>query len=295
MKTESEGEGAPTPRARRSALVFFNPKAGGTHEADRAKLLEALEADSVDVQDVLDVDQIEAKTLRAARACDFIIVLGGDGTARAAAEHASLNGPPLILLPGGTLNLLPHVLYGERNWPDALHEALERGVVRRLAGGWANHHRFFIAAIFGAPTLLARAREAVREGRLLSAWRGARHFFKRAFTYDLTVRPDGGCRAKAEAVGVLAPSFGGAVEGPDLEWVRLDAHQLIDLARVGVRALGKGWREDSAVEIVRCKRGDVSSSGVIPAVLDGEPKTFLGKVRIRYDALGPRVIALEDT
>ncbi len=274
-------------------MVLFNAKAGSTNEGDREKLSAILEASGVSHHTIIDVDDFSSDTLSKARAFDVIIVLGGDGTALAAAESAPLNGPPLILLPGGTLNLLPRALYGERAWPDALRDALSQGIVRRLVGGHANEHRFFIAAIFGAPTLLARAREAVREGKLLLAWRRAQHYLKRAFSYQLAARPDCGPAAKAEAIGVLAPSFSGGVEGPDLEWVRLKAHHLGELARVSLRALGAGWREDPAVEILHCRGGEIRSRGVIPAVLDGEPKTFLSRVRIRYDALGPRVIVLE--
>ena len=43
---------------------------------------------------------------------DLLVVLGGDGTAGAAADLAGPYGPLLAPLPGGTMNMLPHALYG---------------------------------------------------------------------------------------------------------------------------------------------------------------------------------------
>src|SRR5690349_19866349 len=47
---------------------------------------------------------------------DLMIVLAGDGTARAACELAGAEGPLIAPLPGGTMNLLPKALYGDRDW-----------------------------------------------------------------------------------------------------------------------------------------------------------------------------------
>jgi hypothetical protein len=97
-----------------------------------------------------------------------------------------------------------------------------------------------------------------------------------------------------EAVGVLLPSFSGGLEADDLEWVRLDARHVFDLARVGFRALTAGWRNDPAIEIVRTTSGDLDAAfGYVHATLDGEPRRFYSRVHIKYDPRGPRVLALE--
>ncbi len=140
------------------ALVLFNENSGSVRAPDREKLLEQLQAAGVEEVTVLGVDQLDSVFARAGSA-DFILVLGGDGTARAIAALAPGDAPPLLLLPGGTLNLLPKSLYGDLAWPQALEAALAHGEVRRLTGGKANGESFFIAAMFGAPTLLAGARE----------------------------------------------------------------------------------------------------------------------------------------
>jgi diacylglycerol kinase family enzyme len=283
----------PIPRAGAKALILFNEKAGSVRPGDRLKLTDKLAAAGVEHIVFAGPERIQ-RAMRRAGEFDVVIVLGGDGTARAAAEHAPRDGPPLLILPGGTLNILPRALLGERDWPDALEIALEQGIVKRLTAARANGEPFFVAAAFGAPTLLARAREAVREGRLLLAVRRFRRFLRRSFARSIRARPDRQPMRAAEAVGVLCPSFSGEVEANCLEWVRLDARHLLDLARVSVRAMTEGWRKDPSVEIGTCRTGDIVSLGLIPATLDGEPRTFVSRVRITFDPKGPRVIVVEE-
>jgi hypothetical protein len=133
----------------------------------------------------------------------------------------------------------------------------------------------------------------VRAGHYLRAKRGLRHFAKRVLTRKIRGRPDGRRMRKAEAVGVMCPSFFGQVEGERLEWARLQADGYIDLARSGYAAFNDGWREDPNVEHCRCLGGDIVSNGIIPATLDGEPTTFVSRVRISFQPKGPRVIALQ--
>lgn len=98
---------------------------------------------------------------------------------------------------------------------------------------------------------------------------------------------------EAEGIGALCPSFSGVVEGQAFEWVRLDAKNAIDLARLTIRAMSPDWRNDEVVDVRTTTRGEIRSVGVIPATLDGEPTTFLSRIRLSYDRNGPRVIAVE--
>lgn len=287
-----EGHKRPLPD-NANALILFNQNAGSVKQGDREKLVAAVTAAGCTQYTVLGIDKLSKKLFDRNRGFDVIIVLGGDGTAKAAAELAPRDGAPLILLPGGTLNVLPQALYGPLAWPEALKAALERGVIKRMPIGRANGDTFFVAAMFGAPTLLARAREAMREGKPLTALGRVRHFLHRAFARDIRARCGDNKFRKTEAAAVLCPSFSGVLEGERMEFVRLDVRHLGDLARVSMRALWAGWRNDSTVEVEHCNRADVYSYGMIPAALDGEPKMFISNVRISYNPNGPRVIALD--
>ena len=295
MQPAAETSPAPTRAAVRvrRALVLLNEKAGSVGPKAGAQLIEALNAGGVEQFTIVDATKMSSRHFQRASQFDAIIVLGGDGTARYAADLAPRNGPPLILLPGGTLNILPKALYGELAWPEAIKAVLERGVERRLPVGRANGEAFYVAGLFGPTTLLALARESVREGKPLKALQRLRHALNRSFTRSIRARSGTGKMRKAEGIGVLLPSFSGGIESDHLEWVRLDAKHLLDLARVSLRAITAGWRNDSTVEIGECRTGDIYASGIIPATLDGEPRTFLSYVRITFDQHGPKVLALE--
>ena len=286
--------GVGAPRTFKRALILFNEKAGSLSAGDGEKLIEAVKAAGIENFKLLGPEKMTPQVFARARDFDVMIVLGGDGTARAAAELMPRDGPPLMLLAGGTLNVLPRALYGDLAWPAALAAALERGVVRRLPMGKANGVPFFVGALFGAPAILARAREAVREGRFVAAWRGLRHYMQRSFARRLHAGCDGKRLRRSEAIAVLCGAFTGELSADGLEWVRFDAKGPSDIARLGLKALSQAWREDKTVEICACSRGQIYSPGVIPASLDGEPRTFLSSVRISYDAKGPRVLALEE-
>lgn len=276
----------------KKVLVLLNEKAGSVGPKAGAQLIDALNAGGVEQFTIVDATQMSSRHFRRASHYDAIVVLGGDGTARSAAGLAPRNGPPLILLPGGTLNILPKALYGELAWPQAIAAVLERGVECRLPVGRANGEAFYVAGLFGPTTLLALARESVREGNPVKAFQRLRHALNRSFTRSIRARAGEGKMRKAEGIGVLLPSFSGGIESDHLEWVRLDAKHLLDLARVSLRAITADWRNDSTVEISTTRSGDIYTSGIIPATLDGEPRTFLSYVRITFDQHGPKVLAL---
>lgn len=282
----------PNAVAARKALVLLNEKAGSVQPGDGERLIAGLREGGIEQFAIVGAGRMSRRLFAQARNFDIIIVLGGDGTARGAAALAPRDGPPLVLLPGGTLNILPKALYGDLPWPEALKAVLERGVEKRMPTGVVNGERFFVAAMFGAPTVLARVREAAREGQFAKAFGRMGSYFKRAFTRGLRARANRDAFRKAEAVGALLPSFGGGLEGEGLEWVHLKANHFVDLARVSVRALGEGWRQDNAVDIYPARNGDIVSAGMIPATLDGEPHNFFSRVHVTYDAKGVRVLAL---
>lgn len=278
----------------KKVLVLLNAKAGSVGPKAGAQLVEALNAGGIQQFTIVDATKMSSRHFQRASQYDAIVVLGGDGTARYAADLAPRNGPPLILLPGGTLNILPKALYGELPWPQAIAAVLERGVERRLPVGYANGETFYVAGLFGPTTLLALARESVREGNPLKAFQRLRHALNRSFTRSIRARAGKEKMRKAEGIGVLLPSFSGGIESDHLEWVRLDAKHFLDLARVSLRAITADWRNDSTVEISATKTGDIYAAGIIPATLDGEPRTFLSSVRITFNEHGPKVLALAE-
>lgn len=223
---------------------------------------------------------------------DLLITLAGDGTVRAAAELCGPNGPMIAPLPGGTMNMLPHAVYGARPWQDALRLALEEGRERNLGGGCIEGHRFLCAAILGSPARLAAAREAARSGKPLIAFARARHALRRAFTGRLRYQLDDRPRGKAESLVLICPIASKAMhaEDPVLEAAALNPSGAGEILRLGINALVRDWRVDPSVDNEVCRRARVWSAQGIPALLDGETVRLPSVTEIRYDPKVCRVL-----
>lgn len=229
---------------------------------------------------------------------DLVVILAGDGTARFAAQLAGGHGPLIAPLPGGTMNMLPHAVYGQRSWRDALIVALSEGVPRSVSGGEVGGAHFYVAAMLGSPALFADAREAVRERRFWLAVRRSRRAFSRLFSGRLRVSLDSGEVHKVEALTLMCPLVSRALNDDEggLEAVEIDPKDVLEALRLGTRTLLTGllgdWRQDPAVNTELCKHGRVGMrGGVIPALLDGEPHRLRSPAQIRFLPRAMRVLA----
>ena len=170
---EAPTGGTLTPHAALKRVVMLvNPLSGGVGpraQAEAETLLAGypLEAEIVVLEGSKIDSQIEAAF---AAKPDLLVVLAGDGTARAVASRAKPGGPLIAPLPGGTMNMLPKALYGTADWKLALKRALEEGEPQPVSGGMVAGEAFYCAAILGSPALWAPAREAMRVGKLGLAW-----------------------------------------------------------------------------------------------------------------------------
>jgi diacylglycerol kinase family enzyme len=229
---------------------------------------------------------------------DLLVVLAGDGTARAAASLCGPGGPLLAPLAGGTMNMLPHALYGPRDWRLALVDALENGVETPVSGGEVDGRHFHVAAILGEPALWAEAREAARMHHPQLAWRKARRAWRRAFSHRIRYRLDNGPLVKTLALTLMCPLVSKAMHGDEraLEAARLDPRGVADALRLGARtALSRlvgDWRDDPSVEVTSCREGVVWSGGPqLTAILDGEPMRLHRQSQIRFLPVAFRALA----
>ncbi len=229
---------------------------------------------------------------------DLLIVVAGDGTARAAASLCGEDGPLLAPLAGGTMNILPHALYGPKDWKSALHETLERGCVRPVSGGEVNGERFHVAAILGPPALWAEAREAARVGRLRQAWRKAGIAWRRAFHNSLDFSLEGGRLQRAEALTLICPLVSRAMSADELALEAAAFHPAspAEAVRLGLHALLSDiigdWRKDPAADVTRCQSGMAAAGGAsVHAILDGEPIRVGRQARFSFVPLAFRALA----
>lgn len=222
---------------------------------------------------------------------DVLVVLGGDGTIGAAATLCGEVGPYLIPLPGGTMNMLPKALYGPVDWQSALKATLESAEVKNVSGGSAEGHRFYCAAILGAPSLWADAREAVREGNLVEAAKRAVTATRRSLS-DAIDYEFGAMTGSADAVAVICPLISQAMDGDEaaLEAVALDPGTAAGLFGLAFHAAFDGWRNDPSVTRAKVKCVDVRAHGEIPVILDGEKIEIDREVKITFLPLAFRAL-----
>jgi diacylglycerol kinase family enzyme len=203
---------------------------------------------------------------------DVLVVLGGDGTIRTAAEGCTEEGPYLIPLPGGTLNMLARALYGDVSWEDALKNTLAAPSTRVLSGGRVADKRFFIAAIVGAPSLWAEARESLREGEIVGAIEKGSIAFQHMFETKVQYLISGRIKGEAEAVVLICPLISEQMSDSEqaLETAVIDVESAAEVIGLATAAAFGKWRDDRNVLLTKTKRVAMQSGKDIPAILDGE-------------------------
>src|ERR1043166_191972 len=209
---------------------------------------------------------------------DVLIVLGGDGTIRTAAEACAEKGSYLIPLPGGTMNMLSRALYGEMAWEEALKNTLTAPSPKALSGGRVSDKQFFIAAIVGAPTLWTEARESIRERDIGDAIEKGTVAFRNMFESKVRYFISGKKKGEAEAVAVICPLISEEMSDSEqaLEAAAIEVENVAEvIGLLTVAAFGK-WRDNRNIVLTKTNQVRVQSNKDIPGILDGE-KVNLGR------------------
>lgn len=215
---------------------------------------------------------------------DALIVLGGDGTIRTAAEKCGDAGILFIALPGGTMNMLPKGLYGERSWQGVLSETIAKPYITTIGGGTVSGYRFFCAGIFGAPSHWAEAREALRANRLREAFDRALRAYRRSFAARLRYHFGPGGDGTATALAVICPLISKSMpsDAPALEAAALNPRDLGDAFSLALTGVFSDWRADANVTTCAAQTIQISSRKAIPALLDGEMVRLDRAAEIRF-------------
>ena len=203
---------------------------------------------------------------------DVLIVLGGDGTIRTAAEACAEKGSYLIPLPGGTMNMLPRALYGDVAWEESLKNTLAAPSLKVLSGGRIAGKQFLIAAIVGAPALLVEPRESMREGNIVDAIEKGSVAFRNMFETKVQYLISDGMKGEAKAVALICPLISEQMSDSEqaLEAAVIDVESATEVIGLATTAAFGKWRDDRNILLTKTKRVDVQSSKDIPATLDGE-------------------------
>jgi diacylglycerol kinase family enzyme len=227
---------------------------------------------------------------------ELLIVLGGDGTIRTAAETCAEKGPFLIPLPGGTMNMLPRALYGEMSWEDALKVTLAAPSAKVLSGGRIADKQFFIAAIVGAPALWAEPREAIREGDIVDALKKGSVAFRNMFETKVQYLISSEIKGEAEAVALICPLISEQMSDQEqaLEAAVIDVESAAEVIGLASTAAFGKWRDNRNILLTKTKRVDVRSSKDIPAMLDGENVSLGTSAEINFVSKALTVIVPDE-
>ncbi len=284
--TETAAETSVATPGAGGTVLIANP----TKVADLAALLERVADRSAELG--LPVPRLVTTTVEdpgvgqardaAAQGAGLVLVAGGDGTVRAAAEGLAHSGARLGILPQGTGNLLARNLDIPQDEDDALDVALtgaDRTIdLGRLDDGTA----FAVMAGAGFDALMMREapeglKSAVGWGAyVVGGLRGLRHR-----RLHLTLRLDDAPPRQALVRTVLVGNVGTLTAGLQLLPDASPDDGLLDVALVAPRSL-KDWivlvaggvvgrhRPDTRLELLRARRVEVRTRRAEARQVDGD-------------------------
>ncbi len=261
------------------SIVLFNPKSGSVPADARAKLTAVLREGGINGADLIESDpgncENQLKEL-ADMAPDLFVVWGGDGTIRSALTIVGPITPNLLILPGGTMNLLPRSIHGEKAWDVVLRDVLKGPKLKRLSAGEVNGDRFYCAMMAGAPAYFAEARESVRRGDLARAAAQTGAAIEVLKSMHLQATYGDGCSFAGTALPTS--SFVGAIigsltkAGKGMEVTSLANPTTTGAMNVVWTSFFTDWRNAPGVEVAPATSLDIGAEdgGDIPAIADGE-------------------------
>jgi hypothetical protein len=99
---------------------------------------------------------------------DLLAVFAGDGTTNSVIGNLAGWGGAILVLPGGTMNLLYHRLHGEQNFEEVIHLAAAGKAVRHRPGVIrCRHGTAYVDLLAGPGTSWYDVREAMRDSDVL--------------------------------------------------------------------------------------------------------------------------------
>jgi len=270
-------------------IALFNPASGSVNADGGERLGAALEAAGVRGADIVEIDRDDCETqlkqLAAAKP-DLFVVWGGDGTLRSALGVVGKVTPNLLLLPGGTMNLLVRSIHGEKTWEQVLSDTLAAPKRVTLPAGKVNDEFFYCAMLAGAPARFAEARESLRRGELVKAASEARAAIETLGTLHLEARYRDGYsfeRATLPTTSVIGALVGALARDHAMEIATLAEPSAGAALNVVWSSFISDWRNAPGITIVPARSLVIEAEdGDIPVIVDGEAIEAGDRVQVKY-------------
>jgi diacylglycerol kinase family enzyme len=270
-------------------IALFNPASGSVSADGGERLRMALEAAGVHGAQMVEIDPTNCETqleqLADAKP-DMFVVWGGDGTLRSALTTVGKVTPNLLLLPGGTMNLLARSNQGEKTWEQVLTDVLAAPKRVTLPAGKVNNEIFYCAMLAGAPAQLAEARESLRRGELVKAATEARAALDTLGTLHLDARYRNGYtfeRSTLPSTSVIGVLVGPLARDHVMEIAALAGSTAGAALGVVWSSFISDWRTSTGITIVPARSLVIEAEdGDIPVIVDGEAMEAGDTVRVNY-------------
>ena len=254
---------------------------GDGWEASLAQAFEARGATIIGTTDFPDEDLPDAAALDGAQA-DLVAVAAGDGTINATARALDDWSGALLILPGGTMNLLAKALHGDAT-PEAIIAAIsDPPQAAPLPTIDCGETRALVGAIIGPGARWVHVREAVRKGR----WGRLRHVIRLAYVRSLSRAVhlrSGGRRSRGYRAVFIHTS------DDALSVVKVRARGWADGARLGFSYLAGVWENARGIETATVDALTLAEDQPVFALFDGEPAYLSpdarftpGRTRLRF-------------
>ncbi|MDZ4762835.1 MAG: diacylglycerol kinase family protein [Alphaproteobacteria bacterium] len=271
-------------------IALVNPASGGVTVDGAERMREALEAAGLKSTEVVEIDLDACEnqmSLIADSDPDLFIVWGGDGTLRSALSTVGKKTPNLVLLPGGTMNLLTKSLHGDKPWNTILNEVIAGPRQRKITAGEINGEIFYCAMLAGAPARFAEARESIRKGEIGKGVAAARAALDTLQTIHLNARYGEGYSFTDDylpTTSVIGALVGPLVKSGRMEIAALAEPTTMSALNVVWTSFLSDWRDAPGVTIVAADTLVIESEegDDIPVIIDGEPLEAGNRVSVKF-------------
>lgn len=225
-----------------------------------------------------DLDRAEA---------DTVVLFAGDGTINAAVCALATWDGAILILPGGTMNLLAKALHGDAD-PAAIVAAAHRHDQRvALPYVEAGEHRALVGLIVGPAANWFKPREMARAGKIGRIFPAMRAAWRRTFGRGIRLAGVPGLEGPLQAAYIRA-------QDDHLEVAAVDARDFRSVADLGWNWVTGDWVAARAVSEHRADAVRIAERRPVLALFDGEPVSLAPGTRIGVGRTLRQFIATAD-
>lgn len=232
-------------------------------------------------------DSLPTPEILDAAGADTAVLFAGDGTINAAIGALEGWAGAILILPGGTMNLLAKLLHGDADPLTIVDRAMNAAPMVALPRVEAGEVRAYVGLILGPAAAWAHAREAVRAGRSRAVLRAIAHAWRRTFGKGIHIAGVPGLTHRVQAVFVVA-------EDDSLRVASIDARDWRAIASLGWEWVTGDWVKAAAVHEVRTHALRAAERRPVLGLFDGEARMVPVGTIMRAGQTGKHFIQTRD-